>query len=92
MHALVVDNNELQIAQQGGLAPILQGAQAPQPELQSQSARALRNLSVNAENKQMIRKMGGVEILQKLTAVNNERIQSQARRALKNLEVAAAAK
>jgi hypothetical protein len=43
----VNDNNEVEIARSGGLQPILQGAQTENMELQSQAARALRNLSVN---------------------------------------------
>lgn len=43
------DESELQIVREGGLAPILEGATSSNVELQSQCARALRNLSVNRE-------------------------------------------
>lgn len=44
------DKSEIQIVQEGGLGPILDGAASPDRELQSQCARALRNLSVNREH------------------------------------------
>ena len=44
------DTSEIEIVQEGGLGPILDGAASPDRELQSQCARALRNLSVNREH------------------------------------------
>ena len=45
------DENEAQIAKLGGLKPIIRAAGvSTNKELQSQSARALRNLSVNGES------------------------------------------
>lgn len=41
------DANEVEIAREGGLKPIIDGARSESVELQSQVARALRNLSVN---------------------------------------------
>jgi len=41
------DANEVEIARKGGLKPIIDGATSESVELQSQVARALRNLSVN---------------------------------------------
>lgn len=41
------DANEVEIARKGGLKPIIDGAHSESVELQSQVARALRNLSVN---------------------------------------------
>lgn len=45
----VADESEVQIVREGGLGPILTGAKNANMELQSQCARALRNLSVNRE-------------------------------------------
>lgn len=42
-----VDANELEIAREGGLEPIIDAATSDSMDLQSQAARALRNLSVN---------------------------------------------
>jgi len=44
---LFADANEVEIAREGGLKPIIDGAYSESVELQSQVARALRNLSVN---------------------------------------------
>jgi hypothetical protein len=57
----------------------------PEPELQSQCARALRNLSVNERNKAMIRSIGGVAVLTALATEHSDRIRNQAVRALTNL-------
>lgn len=46
-HSETTDANELEIAREGGLKPIIESAQSDSIELQSQVARALRNLSVN---------------------------------------------
>ena len=54
-------------------------------DLQSQSARALRNLSVNPANQAKIRDLNGIPILEKLVKSENERISQQANRALVNL-------
>ena len=54
-------------------------------ELQSQAARAMRNLSVNPTNKEMIKKLDGVEKLKRLAESDNERIKQQAHKALNNL-------
>lgn len=43
----ISDANEVEIAREGGLKPIIDGAFSESVELQSQVARALRNLSVN---------------------------------------------
>ena len=43
------DESELQIVREGGLIPILEGATSSSVDLQSQCARAMRNLSVNRE-------------------------------------------
>ena len=68
------------------MGPILKAAASDNLELQSQAARAMRNLSVNPDNKEMIRKLDGVEILARLSESDNERIQQQATRALNNLK------
>jgi hypothetical protein len=47
MGICMVDANEVEIAREGGLKPIIEGARSESIELQSQVARALRNLSVN---------------------------------------------
>lgn len=44
-----LDANEVAIAHEGGLSPIIEGVKSDSIELQSQIARALRNLSVNRE-------------------------------------------
>ena len=48
-------------------------------------SRALRNLSVDQGNKEIIFKAGGFELLQDLADSRHERIAAQARRALVNL-------
>lgn len=45
------DSNEIEIAKKGGIAPIIEAARSGDLELESQAARALRNLSVNDDNK-----------------------------------------
>jgi hypothetical protein len=45
----------------------------------------LRNLSVDAANKEIIYDCGGYELLQELSESRHERIAAQARRALVNL-------
>ena len=79
------DSNEMLIAQLGGLEPILNAADTSNLDLQSQSARALRNLSVNPTNQAKIRDLNGIPILEKLVKSENERISQQANRALVNL-------
>jgi hypothetical protein len=79
--------SQAEIARAGGLEPILRAAASDNFELQSQAARAMRNLSVNPDNKEMIKKLDGVEVLKKLSGSDNERIQQQATRALNNLTV-----
>lgn len=44
-----VDANEIQIAEAGGLEPIVQSLHSENEELLSQAARAIRNLSVNGK-------------------------------------------
>lgn len=46
---LYSDESEIQIVHEGGLVPILEGASSSNLDLQSQCARAMRNLSVNRE-------------------------------------------
>ena len=45
------DSNEVEIAAKGGIGPIIEAARSGDLELESQAARALRNLSVCEENK-----------------------------------------
>ena len=71
----------------GGLPIILSCCRQPVTELQSQAARALRNLSVYASNKEIIRKCDGVDILLTLSRSQHDRICMQATRALNNLGV-----
>ena len=54
-------------------------------ELLAQASRALRNLSVDSANKDIIFSCGGYELLQDLSESRHERIAAQARRALVNL-------
>jgi hypothetical protein len=61
-------------------------------ELAAQCARALRNLSVNAQNKAAIIRLDAIVHLRALTELSNERISQQARRALRNLDYEAGAK
>ncbi len=56
-------------------------------ELAAQCCRALRNLSVNPENRDEIRKKNAIQQLEALLSVKNERISQQARRALRNLGI-----
>lgn len=56
-------------------------------ELATQTARALRNLSVAASNKDKVSRLGVSSALETLSRSNNERISQQARRALRNLEM-----
>ena len=49
------------------------------------ASRALRNLSVESGNKDIIYGCGGYELLQELSESRHERIAAQARRALVNL-------
>lgn len=87
MHVLGggADANEATIAEKGGLPPIIAATKSVDVELQSQAARALRNLSVREENKDMIRSLGGVEPLKVMASSTTERISKQASRALLNL-------
>jgi len=55
-------------------------------ELSAQCSRALRNLSVNPNNKQLIIRLDAVKYLKVLENIHVERIKQQAKRALKNLE------
>lgn len=97
-HFGVLDANELAIANEGGLEPIIDGATSDSLDLQSQCARALRNLSVNrkciilicklmnlALNKKIIVDLGGIEALRMLVNSHNDRICQQSHRALVNL-------
>ena len=78
------------LLQAGGLKPIMAGAQmSASPEMQSQCARALRNLSVHPSNKDRILDMDGAAILRALAKHPSERINQQAARALANLSVPA---
>jgi len=54
-------------------------------ELAAQCTRAVRNLSVNPSNKQLLVRLGTTDILHTLTNWPNERISQQARKALRNL-------
>jgi hypothetical protein len=70
----------------GGLEPILAASRSSaDEELQSQVARALRNLTCNTNNKARVRALGGVQLLEGLTTSTNDRIRQQATRALNNL-------
>lgn len=77
MPHLTSDDNELLIAESGGLPVILDAARTSSLELQAQSARALRNLSVNQANKEMLAKLDAVPTLQRLAGSSNERITQQ---------------
>lgn len=77
MPHLTSDDNELLIAESGGLPVILDAARTSSLELQAQSARALRNLSVNQANKEMLAKLDAVPTLQRLAGSSNERIAQQ---------------
>jgi hypothetical protein len=57
-------------------------------ELATQCCRAMRNLSVNPENKSRMLMLGAVHPLQSLSTYHSERISPQAKRALKNLQPA----
>ncbi len=85
-----IDANEIEIAQKGGLAPIIAAARSGDLELESQCARALRNLSVNEGNKKVIRDLGGVEVLLSMTTAASERVRQQSTRALANLGITVA--
>ena len=74
------------IARVGGLEVILDGAKAPSVDLRSQCARALRNLSVNADNKARLRDLGAIPLLRDIAASRGTRAAAQAQRALENLE------
>ena len=54
-------------------------------ELAAQCTRAVRNLSVNPLNKQLLVRLGATDILHTLKHWPNERISQQARKALRNL-------
>ena len=71
------DDNEILIAECGGLPVILDAARSSSLELQAQSARALRNLSVNQANKEILTKLDGLPALQRLAGSSNERISQQ---------------
>ena len=60
-------------------------ATSGEPDLEAQSARALRNLSVNPQNKAQILELGGLDALHQLAESSSERVQQQAQRALLNL-------
>ena len=47
----MLDANEIEIAQEGGIEPIISAAESDSVDLQSQAARALRNLSVNRKSR-----------------------------------------
>jgi hypothetical protein len=55
-------------------------------ELATQCCRAMRNLSVNPENKSRMLMLGAIHPLQSLATYHSERISPQAKRALKNLQ------
>lgn len=55
-------------------------------ELGAQCARALRNLSVNPQNKQKVLETDAVVWLKALLSLPNERISQQVKRALRNLD------
>lgn len=78
--------NEVEIGKLGGIEPIIDASKKPNLDLQSQAARALRNLSVNKENQKKIISLGGVETLKSLLSSTNEKVMQQAKRALSNLE------
>jgi hypothetical protein len=84
-----VDANEADIAAKGGIEPVIEAAAIHDFELQSQCARALRNLSVHEPNKRLMRAAGGVAVLRALAESPVDRIKSQALRALGNLGEAA---
>ena len=83
----VNDDNEIAIAELGGLPPIISCAGSRNVELQAQSSRALRNLSVCPQNKEIIHSNDGVQVLEHLAMSSNDRVAAQARRALVNLGV-----
>ena len=80
-----LDDNERIIAAAGGIGPIISCASSKSPELQSQAARALRNMSVDMRNKRRIVELGGYQILCALVNSNSERVIMQAQKALQNL-------
>ena len=57
MGMILLDANEVEIAQEGGLVPILDAATSNNMDLQSQAARALRNLSVNGTSLPRVHKI-----------------------------------
>ena len=75
----------LAIAEAEGLPVILEAARTDSAELQAQAARALRNLSCAAPNKEAIAKLGGEAVLRDLARSHVDRIAQQAERALRNL-------
>lgn len=58
-------------------------------ELATQCCRAMRNLSVNPENRGPILSLGALQPLESLATYESERISSQAKRALRNLQYTA---
>lgn len=85
------DSNEAEIGAKGGIAHIVATAAAitgtsdVDVELQSQCARALRNLSVAPANKLLVRAADGIPVLRKLAESASDRTKQQALRALNNL-------
>ena len=87
-HPRRLDTNEEEIAKLGALPLVLAAAKSNDPELQNQGARALRNLTVNAKNKELVKALDGVALLNTLSSSSNERVRQQSLRALANLSQA----
>lgn len=87
----VDDENERLVGQNlGGIDVILNAARKPDDDLRAQCARALRNLSCQAENQEIMRKLGGVAMLQEMALSGNEKARAQSAKALANLSTGAA--
>lgn len=93
-------DNEADLVAGGALEPIVEGAriaveglydphseesEADLEEMAAQCARALRNLSVNPNNRKTIIDMGGDGDLRRMLKFGNSRMASHAKRALKNI-------
>lgn len=82
----------MEIGTRGGIEVVLgaiRGAGAADNDLRGQCSRALRNLSVHAENKARVRALGGVAVLEELhrNAAADEKTKLQSKKALQNLAI-----
>eukprot|EP00948_MAST-09A_sp_MAST-9A-sp1_P002024 g2024.t1 len=83
----VDDNNEFMIGQSDATKCILKYTTKyfNNVEIVGQCSRALRNLSVNKENRQRLKELGAINILTKMADLPDQKTKAQALRALNNI-------